>query len=509
MSVERCAAGALCATALFTGACTVGPRYHPPKIVVPTGFKEDAPSLYASLPSGTWRPASPRDGELKGAWWTIFGDAELDALEAELDTGNQSIAIAFHNFMAARAQVDQARAAYFPTVTVGASVNKTGTFGTGSSGGAAPATTTTTGGGTFSGGSTTFSVPVEATWSPDLWGRVRNAVRASRYAAQVSAADLVNVRLVQHATLATLYFELRGQDALVDLYERTIRAETASLELTRAQFETGIGLEQAVAQASSTLANARAAAIGLATARAIDEHAIATLIGKPASALSLPHRALTASPPAIPVAIPSEILQRRPDIAAAERTLAQANALIGVAEAAYYPALTLGAGGGMLMSALFSAPTFFWSLGASATQTIFEGGLRRATVAQYEALYRADVAAYRQTVLTAFQQVEDQLSTLRILSRQIAEQEAAVEASRRYLELALSRFETGVGSYLDVITAQTLLLGAEQAVVTQHVNSMTAAVSLIQALGGGWDISMLPPASEITKSPAKGGSTPE
>jgi NodT family efflux transporter outer membrane factor (OMF) lipoprotein len=192
------------------------------------------------------------------------------------------------------------------------------------------------------------------------------------------------------------------------------------------------------------------------------------------------------------VAVPSEVLQRRPDIAAAERTLAQANALIGVAEAAYYPSLTLSAGGGLVLSALTSAPVFFWSLGASATETIFEGGLRRATVAQYEALYRADVAAYRQTVLTAFQQVEDQLSTLRILSRQITEQEAAVEASRHFLELALARFETGVGPYLDVTAAQTQLLGAEQAVVTQHVNSMTAAVSLIGALGGGWNVSMLP-----------------
>ncbi len=486
------ASRALVASALFAGGCNVGPKYHPPKVLVPTAYKEDSPSVYASLPSGTWRPANPRDGELKGTWWTIFGDPELDALEAELDAGNQTIAIAFHNYMAARAQVDQARAGYFPTVTVGASVNKTGTFGSGSSGGAAPTTSSTAGGGNFSGGSTTFSVPVEATWSPDLWGRVRNAVRASRYAAQVSAADLVNVRLVQHATLATLYFELRGQDALVDLYDRTIRAETESLELTRAQFETGVGLEEAVAQASSTLANARAASIGLATARAIAEHAIATLLGKPASSLSLPHRALTASPPAIPVAVPSELLQRRPDIAAAERTLAQANALIGVAEAAYYPSLTLSAGGALVLSALTSAPVFFWSLGASATETVFEGGLRRATVAQYEALYRADVAAYRQTVLTAFQQVEDQLSTLRILSRQITEQESAVEASRHYLELALARFETGVGPYLDVTNAQTLLLGAEQAVVTQHVNSMTAAVSLIEALGGGWNVSMLP-----------------
>jgi NodT family efflux transporter outer membrane factor (OMF) lipoprotein len=344
---------------------------------------------------------------------------------------------------------------------------------------------------------TTFSVPVDASWSPDLWGRVRNAVRASRYAAQVSAADLVNVRLMQESSLATFYFELRGQDALVELYERTIRADTESLELTRARFETGVGPEDAVAQATVTLANAQAAAVGLMTNRAIYEHAIATLIGTPAGAFALPRKALVTSPPAIPVGIPSDLLQRRPDIAAAERTLAEANAQIGVAEAAYYPSLTLSASGGLAaatLGALFAAPTLVWSVGASASETIFEGGLRRATVALDKALYQADVAAYRQTVLTAFQEVEDQLASLRVLSQQVVEQERAVVAARRFLELALSKYETGIGQYLDVITAQTLLLGAEQAFVTLHVGSMTAAVSLVQALGGGWDVSKLPPA---------------
>lgn len=484
-------------------SCNVGPKYEPPKVVVPTAFKEDAPQVYASLPPGTWRPARPQDAVLKGTWWTIFGDPELDALEAQVDVGNQTIAVALHSFMAARAQVNQARAAYFPTVTIGASVTHADVIGKRGTGTSAATAAAGTGRPAVSG--TFFSVPLDASWAPDLWGRVRNSVRASRYAAQVSAADLVNMRLTQHAALATYYVELRGQDALVELYERTIRADRESLELTQAQFETGVGTEEAVAQATVTLTNAQAAAIGLGTNRAIYEHAIATLIGRPASSFALPHRALTTSPPAIPVGIASDLLERRPDIAAAERALAQANALIGVAEAAYYPSLTLTAGAGSAtssLSALFSAPAALWSLGASASEVIFEGGLRRATVAQYRALYDANVAAYRQTVLTAFQQVEDQLAALRVLSLQIAEQQRAVDAARRYLELALSRFETGVGAYLDVITAQMLLLGAEQAFITLHVSSMTTAIALIQALGGGWDVSKLPSASEITSSSA-------
>ncbi len=494
---------AMLAIVVLACGCNVGPRYTPPKVVVPTAFKEQAPAQSASLPPGTWRPARPQDAALKGSWWTIFGEPELDALEAELGAGNQAVAIAYQNFMVARAQVEQARAGYFPTVTAGATVTRAGSIGTGTPGTTSTSVTGGTSGGPVVGHGTFFAIPASASWGPDLWGRVRNAVAASRYAAQVSAADLVNVRLTQEAALAVYYFELRGQDALVELYERTIRADQAALELVEAQYETGVGTEEAVAQARVTLANAQAAAIGLATNRAIYEHAIATLVGKPASSFALPRRTLVASPPAIPVGLPSDLLQRRPDVAAAERTLAQANALIGVAKAAYYPSVTLTGSGTLLASTLgllFSAPTFVWALGASASETVFDGGLRRATVAQYEAQYRADVASYRQTVLTAFQQVEDQLATLRVLSQQLTEQRRAVEAARRYLELALSRYETGVGPYLDVITAQTLLLGAEQAVVTLHVSSMTAAVSLVEALGGGWDVSKLPSASDVTSS---------
>jgi NodT family efflux transporter outer membrane factor (OMF) lipoprotein len=303
------------------------------------------------------------------------------------------------------------------------------------------------------------------------------------------------MRLVEQAALATYYFALRGQDSLQDLYDHTVAAYKEALDLTQAQAETGVGTEEAVAQAEVTLRNAEATSIGVATNRAIYEHAIAMLVGQPASAFSMQVRVLDTPVPPIPVGIPSQLLQRRPDIAAAERTMAQANALIGVQMAAYYPSLNLSASGGLESSALgtlFSVPAFFWSLGASASQLIFDGGLRDATVAQYAALYRADVAAYRQTVLVAFQQVEDYVATLRILSRQIARQEVAVKAAERYLDLATDRFKTGLDPYLNVITAQTTLLSDRQTLVTLRVSEMTAAVQLVQALGGGWDRSLLP-----------------
>ena len=298
------------------------------------------------------------------------------------------------------------------------------------------------------------------------------------------------------------YFELRGQDALQDLYNRTVEADRKSLELTQALVDTGIDSPEAVAQADVTLQNAEAAGVGIAINRALYEHAIATLIGKPASSFSMPVKMLTTPVPAIPIGVPSQLLQRRPDIAAAERTMAQANALIGVETAAYYPTLSLTGTGGLESSAistLFSAPALFWSLGASASETIFDAGLRRATVAQYTATYNADVASYKQTVLTAFQQVEDYISSLRVLSQQLSRQQAAVESAQRYLTIAMARYQTGLDPYLNVITAQNTLLTDQQTQVTLRVNEMTAAVQLIQALGGGWDDTQLPAASQVAQ----------
>jgi NodT family efflux transporter outer membrane factor (OMF) lipoprotein len=436
----------------------------------------------------------------------MFNEPELNALEDRLNIDNQNIAQYFQNFMAARAQVSEARAGYFPTASVNPAVTRTsvgaaaGGVGTGTGGttgvsstSASPASGRTT--------ITDFSLPFDISWEPDLWGRIRNTVREYQYGAQVSAADLENERLTEQADLAEYYFELRGQDALQDLYNRTIAADRQSLDLTRALFETGIDSQEAVAQAEVTLEDAEAAGIGIAVNRALYEHAIATLIGKSASTFSMPVKLLTTPVPAIPVGVPSQLLQRRPDIAAAERTVAQANAIIGVEQAAYYPTLSLTGSGGLqssTISKLFSLPALFWSLGASASETIFDAGLRRATVAQYTAAYNADVAAYRQTVLTAFQQVEDFIATLRVLSEQIARENAAVQAAQRYLDIATARYQTGLDPYLDVLIAQDTLLSDQQTQVSLRVSEMTAAVQLIQALGGGWAVTQLPAASQVT-----------
>jgi NodT family efflux transporter outer membrane factor (OMF) lipoprotein len=464
-----------------------------PAVNTPQAFKETAPAAYSPADAGTWQAANPQDAALKGNWWELFQEPELNGLESQLNIDNQNIAQYFQNFMAARAQVREAKAGYYPTLTASPAYTRSSVPAGISSSSAAGGVATTASRSTYN----EYSLPFEASWEPDLWGRVRNTVHEYQYAAQVSAADLENERLSEQAALAEYYFELRGQDALQDLYDRTIEADRKSLELTRALLDTGIDSEQAVAEAEVTLANAEATAAGIAINRALYEHAIATLIGRPASEFSLPVKSLSTPVPAIPVGIPSTLLQRRPDVAAAERTMAQANALIGVERTAYYPTLDLvGAGGfeSAVLSTLLSAPARFWSLGASATETIFDAGLRSATVAQYTAAFNADVAAYRQTVLTAFQQVEDYSATLRVLSGQIELQRAAVKAAQRYLDIETARYDTGVDPYLDVMIAQTTLLSDQQTEVSLRVSEMMAAVELVQALGGGWQLGELPKA---------------
>jgi NodT family efflux transporter outer membrane factor (OMF) lipoprotein len=489
----------LVATAITLIVGCVGPRYVKPEVATPSVFKESSPAAYVGADTGAWQPAQPQDAALKGNWWEVFGEPELNALEEQLNIDNQNIAQFFQNFMAAREQVNIARASYFPTLTTTPSATRThssGAFGSG--------TAVTTGTGSITSSGTTynvFSMPFDVSWQPDLFGRIRNTVREFRYAAQVSAADLENQRLTEQASLAEFYFQLRGQDALQELYYKTIEAQKKSLELTRVLLETGIDSPEAVAQAEVTLANTEATAVGIATNRAVYEHAIATLIGKPAGNFSLPVKVLTTPVPTVPVDIPSKLLQRRPDIAAAERAMAQANALIGVETAAYFPTLSLTASGGWeasALSSLFTAPARFWSLGAGASETLFDGGLRKATLRQYTAQFNAGVAAYRQTVLTAFEQVENYIATVRILSQQIERQKAAVAAAQRFLDIATSRYQTGIDPYLNVITAETTLLSDQQTEVTLRVNEMTAAVQLIQALGGGWDTSQLPSADAVT-----------
>ena len=496
-------AGVLTAVTWVAGC--VSPPYVKPNVDTPAAFKESSPAAYAGADAGAWQPAQPQDAALKGKWWEIFGEPELNGLEEQLNINNQNIAQFFQNFMAAREQVGIARASYFPTVTTAPSATRTRSSGaftsTTTTGGTSTATSAGSAASTSSSTYNTFQLPFDVSWEPDLFGRIRNTVREARYAAQVSAADLENERLTEQASLAQFYFELRGQDALQDLYNKTLQAQKQSLELTRVLLETGIDSPEDVAQAEVTLANTEATAVGIATNRAIYEHAIATLIGKPASDFSVPVKILSTPVPTVPIDIPSKLLQRRPDIAAAERTMAEANALIGVETAAYFPTLDLAANGGWEASAiktLLTAPARFWSLGISASETIFDGGLRKATLRQYTAQFNAGVAAYRQTVLTAFQQVEDSLATVRVLSQQVERQRAAVAAAQRFLDIATSRYQTGIDPYLNVITAQTTLLSDQQTEVTLRVNEMTAAVQLIQALGGGWNTGQLPSAAAVS-----------
>jgi NodT family efflux transporter outer membrane factor (OMF) lipoprotein len=489
--------------ALTLGGCMVGPRYHRPDATPqppPPSYKESPTQVQDP---GPWKVAEPKDAMLRGKWWAIYDDPELNSLEDQLNINNQNIKQFFENFMAARALVAQARSQLYPTIGINPSIsrsqssgnlgNSTPTTGTGGTGG----TVTTTAGRQ----SSLFSLPADVSWAPDLWGRIRSQIHAAQYNAQLSAADLENERLIEQASLASFLFELRGQDALRKIFDETIEADKKSVELTRARFETGIDNEISLVQAQQALESAEAAGANLGVARAQFEHAIATLIGKPASDFSLPVKALDHAPPAIPIGVPSQLLERRPDIAASERGMAAANAQIGVAVAAYYPNLTLSASGGFESSSLTNLLSYssrFWSVGPSVSETIFDAGLRRATVLQFEATYNANVAGYRQTVLTAFQQVEDFLAAVRILSQQIELQQQAVKSAERFLELANARYYTGVDTYLNVLVAQTTLLSNQQNLASLRTQAMTASVQLIQALGGGWDSSQLPSPAQVT-----------
>jgi NodT family efflux transporter outer membrane factor (OMF) lipoprotein len=347
---------------------------------------------------------------------------------------------------------------------------------------------------------TDYSLPFDAAWEPDFWGRVRNNVRANVYAAQASAADLENVRLSEQAELAVDYYELRAQDSLKQLLDSTVVAYQDTLNLTQSQFRAGLSNDEAVAQAEAQLRAAQAQDTNLGVLRAQYEHAIAVLIGRPTSTFSLAAQALETKPPATPVGIPSELLERRPDIAAAERSMAQANAQIGVAKAAYFPSVLLSATGGFgntSVSSWLTWPSRFWSVGPSLAETIFDAGLRRATVQQYRANYDQTVANYRETVLTSFQQVEDNLASLRILSQAIGQQDAAVEAATRNLQEATARYKAGLDPYLNVIVAQTTLLNDQQTAVSFRMQQMVSSVQLIKALGGGWDATRIPSPKQV------------
>jgi NodT family efflux transporter outer membrane factor (OMF) lipoprotein len=507
----KCLAAAL--LSLCLSGCVVGPKYHAPAPDASAPAYKETPS--ESKETGDWTVAQPSDAMLRGKWWEIFNDPELNALEEQLDINNQNIKQFFENFMEARAIVREARSQYYPTLSIGPAITEsrtsanlkglsngnTGTSGTGTGSGTGSGTTTST-----NLQNTLYTLPLEATWMPDLWGKVRNTVRQAQYAAQVSAADLENERLTEQTSLAEMFFEIRGQDQLQKILNDTVEADQKTYDLTLGLYQTGVDDKIAVVEAETTLRSAQASATNVGIARAQFEHAIAVLVGKQATIFSIPVKPMTPAPPPIPVGVPSQLLERRPDIAAAERTMAEANAAIGIAYAAYYPALTLNAEGGFESSSFtkwLSWPSRFWSVGPSVSETIFDGGLRRATVQQNVATYNADLASYRQTVLAGFQQVEDALAEVRISSKQVQQQQQAVDLAQEFVKLELGRYQDGIDPYINVLTAQATLLTDQQTLNGIKIQEMTSAVALIEALGGGWDRSQLPTPKQATEKPPK------
>jgi NodT family efflux transporter outer membrane factor (OMF) lipoprotein len=492
---SRCASG-LCTAALLllSSGCVVGPKYHAPSTQAPAAEYKESPTQFKE--NEGWTVAKPADAKLRGKWWEIFNDPELNTLEEQLDINNQNIKEYFENYMEARAIVREARSQYFPTLSAVPSATHTRTSANlGAANGGVSGSNPQ---------SSLYTLPLEASWEPDLWGKVRNTVREAQYAAQVSAADLENERLTEQASLAEYFFEIRGQDMLQKIFDETVEADKKTYDLTKWLYDTGIDDQISVVQADTTLKSAEAGATNVGIARAQYEHAIAVLVGKAATNFSIPVKPMTTAPPPIPIGVPSELLERRPDIAAAERTMAEANAAIGIAYSAYYPTLTLTGEGGFESSSFahwLAWPSRFWSVGSSLSETIFDAGLRRATVQQYVAIYNADLASYRQTVLAGFQQVEDSLAEVRILSKEIEQEQQAINSAQVSLKLELGRYETGIDPYIDVLVAQTTLLADEQTLNSLQVEQMTSAVALVEALGGGWDRSQLPDTKQVTQKP--------
>ena len=462
-AVEFCAAMMLLAVlALLIGGCSFAPKYKTPSVPMADAYKE----------TNGWKMAQPQDDAIRGKWWEVFGDPQLNAYEDQVTISNQNLAAAFANVLAARAVVREARAQYYPTVSANPSVVRSRQSANTSFNHSSNSPGNVTG--------NLYTLPLNASWEPDLWGAIRNTVKADVYNAQATLATLENLRLSAQADLAIDYYSLRGQDALKQVLDDTVVAYQKSLDLTKTLFETGIDSGEDVALAETQLANAQAQATNLGIQRAQFEHAIALLLGQSASTFSIPPQPFKANPPAIPIGVPSQLLERRPDIAAAERTMAAANAQIGVARAAFFPVLTLSGSAGYESTSvgnLLSGPSGFWSIGAMAAQTVFDGGLRQATVAQYRAQYSNSVANYRQTVLTAFQQVEDNLAALRLLSQEQQQQNRAVRAAQRTLDLSTNRFELGIDSYLIVVVAQTALLNNTETAVNLQTQQMIVRVS--------------------------------
>ena len=466
-------------SALLLAGCMVGPNYKKPEAPPSIAFKE----------LKNWRPAAPRDEASRGEWWRVYNDPELDRLERMVDLSNQTVKTYEAQYRNAVALVGEARASLFPSAGLTGGVTR-GTSAGGSGGGARPA-------------STIYSLSGSASWDADVWGKLKRQLESNVAGAQVSAADLANARLSAQAALATDYFDLRAEDALAALLRETAGNYRRALEITQNQYRAGTTPPLDVATAQAQLDSTEAQLVGVGVQRAQYEHAIALLTGHAPSELSIPPGVLAASVPVMPPGLPSALLERRPDVAAAERQMQQDNALIGVQTAAFYPDVSLSASAGLnalTFAKLFNAASRVWSLGGAASETLFSGGARDAAVAAALATYDASVASYRQIVLTAFQQTEDALSALRILEQQAAAEASAVASARRAVEITTNAWRAGTVAYTSVITEQTLLLSDQQAALSIQQSRLVASVALIQALGGGWSRDQLPARPALIKA---------
>jgi NodT family efflux transporter outer membrane factor (OMF) lipoprotein len=452
--------------------CAVGPDYVKPSAPTPESYKE----------MKGWKEAQPREGVIRGKWWEMFNDAGLNALEETVNISNQNVAAAEAQFRQARALVQAARAAYFPTLSAGASYTRS------------RSSSNTVSGGSSSGIVSDYLLSFDASWEPDIWGKVRRSVESGEANAQASAADLESARLSAQAELAQDYFQLQDLDAQKQLLDTAASAYQRFLDLTMNRYASGVASRADILQAQTQLKTTQAQAIDIGVQRAQIEHAIALLVGKPASDFSIPVMQLAADLPPIPVGMPSELLERRPDVAAAERRMAAANAQIGVAQAAYYPAITLSASGGYQSAGSadwLTWPSRFWSVGPASMETVYDGGLRKAQTEQARAAYDANVASYRQTVLTGFQEVEDNLAALRILEEEAGVQDEAVTAAQQSVMVTTNQYKAGTASALDVIVTRITELNNKRTAISITGNRLTASVLLIKALGGGWSAEAL------------------
>jgi NodT family efflux transporter outer membrane factor (OMF) lipoprotein len=469
--------------AMMISGCTVGPNYHQPTAPSAPAFKESAVPP-PNPPNGGWKQVTPNDSAIRPNWWEMYQDPQLNKLEEQVGVSNQTLKASYERYMQARAAIQVYRSQYFPTLSAGPAASRDRVSAN------RPLH--------VAGTKTTYNDLVlqgQATWEPDLWGSIRRSVESQRATTQATAADLANVDLSLRSELAMDYFELRGLDTQQRLLDNTVLQYQQYLDLTQVRFKGGVATDSDVALAQTQLDQTRAQTIDVGVARAQYEHAIATLTGTPASSFGLPPAPLDLQLPQVPLGVPSQLLERRPDVAAAERSTDAANAQIGIAIAAYYPTITIGGGGGFesqSFGTLLQGPSSLWSLGGSAVELLFDAGRRHALTEEARHAYELNVANYRQTVLQAFQDVEDNLSGLRILNSESAAQRRAVDSARRSLLISTNRYKGGVTTYLEVITAQTTQLANERTAADITTREFAASVQLIKALGGGWDTTKLP-----------------